>query len=111
MSKIKNPTPLEQLNNVINKTVFNISKFKRKPGDFTRNRKLNAATTIKTVLNMQGNSINTELIEAFPDIDDRMTAPKLLNNKYRVYAIDGSDSLYLCCEKICFYIVKDTRIE
>lgn len=119
MSKNKNPTPLEQLNNVINKTVVNISEFKRKPEDFTRNRKLNAATTIKTILNMQGNSLNTELIEAFPDIDDRMTAsafeqakdklkpgifehilteynntmtaPKLLNNKYRVFAIDGSD--------------------
>ncbi len=119
MSKTKNLTPLEQLNNVINKTVVNISEFKKNPRDFTRNRKLNAATTIKKVLNMQGNSLNTELIDAFPNIDDRMTAsafeqakdklkpeifehilteynktmtePKLLDDKYRVYAIDGSD--------------------
>ena len=42
--------------------------------DFTRNRKLNATTTLKTILNMQGNSINAELLDAFPDIDDRMTA-------------------------------------
>ena len=44
------------------------------PSDFTRNRKLNASTTIKVTLNMQGNSLNTELIEAFPNLDDRMTA-------------------------------------
>lgn len=116
---IGQPTALEQLDSVISDVVAHISDFTKSPTDFTRNRKLNATTTIKTILNMQGNSLNTELIEAFPNLDDRMTAsafeqakdklkpeifehilseynktmsnPKLLDNKYRVYAIDGSD--------------------
>ena len=113
------PTALEQLDDVIAETVSHISDFTVKPRDFTRNRKLNAITTIKTTLNMQGNSLNTELIEAFPNLEDRMTASayeqakaklkpdvfehilseynktmpdiKLLNDEYRVFAIDGSD--------------------
>lgn len=68
---------------------------------------------------MQGNSLNAELLDAFPNLDERMTAsayeqakgklkpeifehilqeynktickPKLLDGKYRVFAIDGSD--------------------
>ena len=67
---------------------------------------------------MQGNSLNAELLDAFPDIDNRMTAsafeqakdklkpevfqhilsefnqtdnPKLFNDKYRLFAIDGCD--------------------
>ena len=96
----------------------NFRNFTKSPNDFTRNRKLNAITTLKTILNMQGNSINAELLDAFPDIDDRMTAsafeqakeklnrevfdyildeynktmnPTLFNDKYRLFAIDGSD--------------------
>ena len=98
----------------------NISAYAKHKGDFTRNRKLNAETTIKVTMNMQGNSLNAELLDAFPNINDRMTAsayeqakaklspqvfedifheynatmiPKTLNvvNSYRVYAIDGSD--------------------
>lgn len=112
-------TALEQLDTVIASVTKHINDFTKSSTDFTRNRKLNATTTIKTILNMQGNSINTELIEAFPNLDERMTASafeqaknklkpeifeyiltkynktatdlKLLDNKYRVYAIDGSD--------------------
>ena len=112
-------TPLEMLDNVIAETASHINDFTSKPTDFTRNRKLNAQTTIKTTLNMQGNSLNTELIDAFPDVNDRMTASayeqakgklkpsvfkyilqkynesmeeyRKLNNTYRVFAIDGSD--------------------
>ena len=65
---------LGQLDAVIDQTVSHISDFTKNPSDFTRNRKLNASTTIKVTLNMQGNSLNTELIEAFPNLDDRMTA-------------------------------------
>lgn len=107
------------MDRVIDETVTHISDFTRRPGDFTRNRKLNAATTIKVTLNMEGQSLNTEMIHAFPDMDERMTASayeqqkaklspelfmhlfrefnktahnhKLLNEKYEVYAIDGSD--------------------
>ena len=72
--KIKEPTALEQLNVCINETASHISDFTKNPGDFTRKRKLDAATTIKVVLNMEGQSLNTELINAFPNMDDRMTA-------------------------------------
>lgn len=110
---------LGKLDSVIDDTVANIHCYTQKPTDFIRNRKLNATTTIKTTLNMQGNSLNAELVDAFPNLDDRMTAsayeqaksklkpecfehifhqfnktmdnPILLNNTYRVFAIDGSD--------------------
>ena len=42
-------TPLEMLDNVIAETVLHINDFTNKPTDFTRNRKLNAQTTIKTI--------------------------------------------------------------
>lgn len=110
--------PLDALNAVITQTVENIDKFKKSPTDFTRNRKLPPEKLIKTILNMQGNSINAELLDAFPDIDERMTAsafeqakdklspelfksvfddynktmkPSLYEGKYRLFAIDGSD--------------------
>ena len=109
---------LNVLDSVIVETTTHINDFTKSPNDFTRNRKLNAITTLKTILNMQGNSINAELLDAFPDIDDRMTAsafeqakeklnrevfdyildeynktmnPALFNDKYRLFAIDGSD--------------------
>lgn len=69
-----NQMPLHQLDSVISETVSHIHDFTKSSTDFTRNRKLNAETTIKTILNMQGNSLNAELLDAFPDINDRMTA-------------------------------------
>src|SRR5574344_465701 len=107
--------PLQQLDDVISETVAHIHDFTKSPTDFTRNRKLNAETTIKTILNMQGNSLNDELLDALPDINDRMTAsafeqakdklqpdvfkhilneynqtdnPKLFNDKYRQLTIE-----------------------
>ena len=56
-----NQTPLHQLDSVISETVSHIHDFTKSPTDFTRNRKLNAETTIKTILNMQGNSLITNL--------------------------------------------------
>lgn len=109
---------LDCLDTVIDQTLAGISSYTKNPSDFTRNRKLNATTTIKVTLNMQGNSLNAELLEAFPNLDDRMTAsayeqakaklkpevfkhildeynktmnPLLFKNKYRLFAIDGSD--------------------
>lgn len=112
-------TALEQLDNVIQNTVSHISDFTKNPSDFTRNRKLNASATIKVTLNMEGQSLNTEMIHAFPDMNERMTSsayeqqkakltPELFlhlfreyNNtpykrnlyegKYELYATDGSD--------------------
>lgn len=112
-------TVLEQLNNVITDTASIIQLFVKDPlRDFTRNRKLGAETFIKVALNMQGNSLNAELLNAFPNPNERMTAsayeqqkdkilpelfeyilrefnethlhPKRMNG-YRLYAIDGSD--------------------
>lgn len=119
MSSDIQPYILDELDAVIDQTVANIGLYTKNPSDFTRNRKLNAMTTIKVTLNMQGNSLNAELLDAFPNLDDRMTAsayeqakgklkpeifehilkeynktmrnPKLLDGKYRVFAIDGSD--------------------
>lgn len=114
-------TPLDQLQCVISDTVSHIHDYTKSDKDFTRNRKLNAEITLKTILNMQGQSINAELLNAFPDIDDRMTASAFEQAKnklkpqvfidmfnqfnqtehkyktldrtesYRVYAIDGCD--------------------
>lgn len=111
-------TALGQLDSVIDDVTSHIQDFTKSPNDFTRNRKLNAITTIKDTLNMQGNSLNTELIDAFPNLDDRMTASAYEQQKakltpdvfkcifdaynkmllhprtmqgYRVFAIDGSD--------------------
>lgn len=119
MSSDIQPYILDELDAVIDQTVANIGLYTKNPSDFTRNRKLNAITTIKVTLNMQGNSLNAELLDAFPNLDERMTAsayeqakgkmkpeifehilkeynktmrkPKLLDDKYRVFAIDGSD--------------------
>lgn len=111
---------LTLLDECIKSKADNISAYVKHKGDFTRNRKLNAETTIKVVMDMQGNSLNAELLAAFPNLDDRMTAsafeqakdklcpevfedlfheynatmdPKALDlvSSYRVYAIDGSD--------------------
>lgn len=119
MSSDIQPYILDELDAVIDQTVADIGLYTKNPGDFTRNRKLNSTTTIKITLNMQGNSLNAELLDAFPNLDERMTAsayeqakgklkpeifehilkeynktirmPKLLDGKYRVFAIDGSD--------------------
>lgn len=111
-------TALGQLDSVIDDVTSHIQDFTKSHNDFIRNRKLNAATTIKVTLYMQGNSLNTELIDAFPNLDDRMTASAYEQQKaklipdifkyifdaynktllhprtmqsYRVFAIDGSD--------------------
>lgn len=119
MSSDIQPYILDELVAVIDQTVTNIGLYTKNPSDFTRNRKLNAMTTIKVTLNMQGNSLNAELLDTFPNLDERMTAsayeqakgklkpeifehilqeynktmrnPRLLDGKYRVFAIDGSD--------------------
>lgn len=111
--------PLEQLDAVIDGITSHIHDYTESKTAFTRNRKLDAGTLIRTTLNMQGNSLNAELYDAFPDIDKRMTAsayeqakgklspkafedvfheynktmkePKTLDyvESYRVFAVDG----------------------
>lgn len=74
MSSDIQPYILDELDAVIDQTVANIGLYTKNPSDFTRNRKLNATTTIKVTFNMQGNSLNAELLDAFPNLDERMTA-------------------------------------
>lgn len=106
------------LNTSISHITENIDRYRKQPQDFTRKSKLPFEKLIKVMLNMQGNSLNAELQKAFPELSERMTASayvqardklslpvfedllsdynqsaprKLLNGKYRLYAIDGSD--------------------
>ena len=129
LSSKYSPTALQILDNIIKQTVSHIQDFTKSPNDFTRNRKLNAVTTIKVTLNMQGNNLNTELINAFPNLEDRMTASAYEQQKakltpevfkyifdeynrtishprtmqgYRVFAIDGSDFNPTISDQICF---------
>ena len=109
---------MDSLNASISRIAESINSYRKQPQDFTRNSKLPFEKLVKVMLNMQGNSLNAELQEAFPDISTRMTASayvqardklslpvfedllsdynrsapkKLFNGKYRLYAIDGSD--------------------
>ncbi len=86
--------------------------------DFTRKRKLPAEELIQFTLNMEGNSLNAEIYNNFPDINNRMTASAFIQQRaklkpeafkallhdfnstmtdaktlkgLRIYAIDGSD--------------------
>ena len=110
---------LKRLDSIINNTADNIHDFISDPHAFTRKRKLDAFITIKTILNMQGNSLGKELFDYFDDRDKMMTVSafvqqkskltpfcfkhildefnknlvhtKLYDGKYRLFAIDGSD--------------------
>lgn len=107
------------MDSVINKIAANIHNFTVSDQAFTRCRKLNPTDLIKLILNMGAGSLNSEIFHAFPDVNSRMTASafeqqkaklkpecfkeimlelsrandtlQLLNNKYLVVAIDGSD--------------------
>ena len=108
-------TPIKELNSVIDTIVEN--GVGKNSANFTRNRKLPADTLIKTILNMQGNSINKELYTNF-DMENRMTVASFVSargklkdttfedifnsynathtnrktlNGYDYYAIDGTD--------------------
>ena len=110
---------LKLMNNIINEIAANIHDFSASDQAFTRCRKLDAVDLIKLILNMGAGSLNAELLKAFPDVKLRMTASafeqqkaklkpecfkkimlelnqaqtirQLLDNKYLVAAIDGSD--------------------
>lgn len=71
---MKKSRPLEQLDDAVSSIAAHIHDYTESQADFTRKRKLDAETFIKTTLNMQGNSLNAELYDAFPDIDARPTA-------------------------------------
>ena len=99
-------------------SLLDISSYTKEKSSFTRRRKLPFKTLIKTVLNMEGNSLNAEIYNNFPNPKERMTASAFVQqraklkpeafkdllfafnetfdtaktlNKLRVYAVDGSD--------------------
>lgn len=107
------------MDNIINKIATNIHAFSVSDQAFTRCRKLNVVDLIRLILNMGAGSLNSKIFHAFPNINSRMTAsafeqqkaklkpecfkeimaelsqannaPQLLDDKYLVVAIDGSD--------------------
>ncbi|MDM8277579.1 IS4 family transposase, partial [Lactobacillus gallinarum] len=56
---------LERLDQIINNTGDHIHDFINNPHAFTRKRTLDAATVLKTTINMQGQNLNSELFRAF----------------------------------------------
>lgn len=110
---------LKLIDSIINKIAANIHDFSVSDQAFTRCRKLNPTDLIKLILNMGAGSLNSKIFHAFPDVNSRMTASafeqqkaklkpecfkeimlelsrandalQLLDNKYLVVAIDGSD--------------------
>ncbi|MGU9946939.1 IS4 family transposase [Lactobacillus delbrueckii subsp. bulgaricus] len=110
---------LKLMDSIINKIAANIHDFSVSDQAFTRCRKLNPTDLIKLILNMGAGSLNSEIFHAFPDVNSRMTvsafeqqkaklkpecfkeimaelsqasdALQLLDDKYLVVALDGSD--------------------
>lgn len=70
---IQQTHPFDALNQVISDICDNIDQYKKKPMDFTCNRKLPPDKLIKTTLNIQCQFINAELLKAFPNMEERMT--------------------------------------
>lgn len=96
----------------------NVSNFCYSSVNFTRNRKLPAGELIRFILNLEGNSLNAEIFNNFPDSSIRMTASAFIQQRaklkpeafkallyqfnntiaepktykgLRLYAMDGSD--------------------
>lgn len=109
---------IKLLNESITKTLSTFDCSYDSSKYFTRNRKLPLPTLLHFLLNMEGNSLNAEIFNNFPNIDERMTASAFIQQRaklkpevfkvllhefnstmtdiktlkgLRVYAIDGSD--------------------
>lgn len=65
---------MDALNTSISYVTENIDRYRKQTQDFTRKSKLPFEKLVKVMLNMQGNSLNAELQEAFPELSERMTA-------------------------------------
>lgn len=52
--------------------------------DFTRNRACPFETTMRIILGMHGGSLRKELIDLFPDINDRITASALVQQRGKI---------------------------
>lgn len=110
---------LNKVDQVIQDTSDNIHDYIDNPHAFTRTRKLDAFKMIKTTINMQGNSLDKELYDAFSYAEELVSSSayvqqkaklspacfehifhtfnqsatdlQLFKDKYRLLAIDGSD--------------------
>ena len=65
---------MDALNTSISHVTENIDRYRKQTQDFTRKSMLPFEKLVKVMLNMQGNSLNAELQEAFPELSERMTA-------------------------------------
>lgn len=74
MMKKLHTSILERLDLIIKETANHIHGFIDSKSDFTRKRKLDTFTLIKLTLNMQGNSLEKELDDAFDDDSQLMSA-------------------------------------
>lgn len=72
------------MNSIINETVSNIQEFSVSSRFFTRCRKLNATDLIKLILQMGAESLDTELFNAFPDVNSRMTVSAFEQQKAKL---------------------------
>ena len=62
-------TPLQKLHEILDETVTHIHDFTTSSKAFIRNRKLNAKTLLEVTLNMQGNSLNSELLAGIKEAE------------------------------------------
>ena len=73
------------LNDTLFKLCSDISRFVENPDkDFTRSRKLPVTVLMQFMLNMEGNSLNSEIYNNFPDRNRRMTASALVQQRNKL---------------------------
>lgn len=78
--KIKNT-----MSEVLDSVEQNKDSFVMHPGkDFSRNRVLPFKRTMEAIIGMQGNSLNKELIDVFPDISNRPTPSALVQQRKKI---------------------------
>ena len=75
---------LKLMDQIINQFAANIHKFTFSDQAFTRCRKLNVIDLIKVILNMGVGSLNNELLNAFPNVNYRMTASAFEQQKAKL---------------------------
>lgn len=129
----------DTLYNIISDMENNVGNYAKNPEkDFTRNRKLGFKTLVEFMLSISGGSINKEIYKHFKTPDNIMTASafvqqrdklsdnafsdlfytfnnkskdsKLLNGKYRLLAVDGSD-LHIATNKNSDSYIKPRKLK
>ena len=79
--------PLDILNEAIEEICKNPELYVSNPGiDFIRTRKLPLQRLVKLILEMQGNTLKTELRNSFPMIEERMSASAFVQQRKKLKA-------------------------